>query len=106
MRQPPNQPPSQPPARRRYQDPTFFAAAPLQAAVEREAARAQWEAAGKDPAVFQWEASVSQFAHPETGAINIVGQAMGASGLGLGCLECRVCRFRSLFPPRVMLFSF
>jgi hypothetical protein len=28
--------------------------------------------------VFQWEASVSQFAHPETGAINIVGQAMGA----------------------------
>lgn len=59
-----------------FQDPTFFAAVPLQGATEAAIAAYQWQQAGRsDP--LQWNVSYSQFAHPSTGNINIVGQAMG-----------------------------
>jgi hypothetical protein len=60
----------------RFQDPTFFAAVPLQAAADREVARFQWAAAGRAGAL-EWGLSASQFAHPATDNINLVGQAMG-----------------------------
>jgi hypothetical protein len=59
-----------------FQDPTFFAAVPIQAAADREIARFQWAAAGRTEPLT-WDVSTSQFAHPATGNINIVGQAMG-----------------------------
>lgn len=56
----------------RYQDPTFYAALPLQAAAERELARMATNGILKS-----WNASVSQFAHPTVGDLNIVGKTLG-----------------------------
>jgi len=64
-----------------FQDPTFFSAVPIQVGVEREIARYQLAAAnGGDDGQSQalsWDVSMSQFAHPQTGDVNIIGQAMG-----------------------------
>lgn len=60
-----------------YQDPTFFSQVPLQVAADREIARLLWTQAGRAAAAFSYNMSVSQFAHPTTDSINIVGQAIG-----------------------------
>lgn len=64
----------------KFQDPTFFSAVPIQVGVEREIARYQLTTsnAGSDaPSQLSWDVSMSQFAHPQTGDVNIIGQAMG-----------------------------
>jgi len=63
--------------RNRFEDPNFYYQVPLQVAAEREIARYQWIESGKPAEDFFWEVSTSQFAHPTTSNINIVGQAMG-----------------------------
>lgn len=63
--------------RNRFEDPNFYYQVPLQVAAERESARYQWIESGKPAEDFTWEVSTSQFAHPTTSNINIVGQAMG-----------------------------
>lgn len=60
----------------RFQDPTFFAAVPLQAAAERAIAAYFWQSTGRSQDL-QWNVSYSQFAHPQVETFNIVGQAMG-----------------------------
>lgn len=59
-----------------FQNPTFFAGVPMQVAVEREIARYHWKQSGR-PGELNWTISTSQFAHPTTGSINIVGSAIG-----------------------------
>jgi ABC-type multidrug transport system ATPase subunit len=70
----------------KFQDPTFFSAVPIQVAAEREIARYQLQTAAggsgggtnlSTASQLQWDVSMSSFAHPETGDVNIVGQAMG-----------------------------
>lgn len=67
--------------KQRYQDPTFYSAVPLQVLTEREIARYIWAtkatAGNQSLDAFSWNVSVSQFAHPETGSLNIVGQVIG-----------------------------
>jgi len=63
-----------------FQDPTFFSAVPIQVGAEREIARYQLNAAnsaGGDQSQLNWDVTMSQFAHPQTGDVNIIGQAMG-----------------------------
>lgn len=59
-----------------FQEVTFFSALPLQVGVEREIARWQWAKQGKTEPL-NWGVSYSQFAHPTTGTINLVGEAIG-----------------------------
>jgi len=59
-----------------FQDPTFFFTLPMQMLAEQEIAAYQWAESGK-ATPLEWNVSYSQFAHPTTGSINIVGQAMG-----------------------------
>ena len=61
----------------RFQDPTFFSAVPIQVAADREIARYQWNASGKGDQPLNWDVSVSEYAHPNVGSVNVVGQAMG-----------------------------
>jgi ABC-type multidrug transport system ATPase subunit len=65
----------------KFQDPTFFSAVPIQVGAEREIARYQLNSTGTAPAgssqQLSWDVNMSQFAHPQTGDVNIVGQAMG-----------------------------
>ncbi len=66
----------------KFQDPTFFSAVPIQVGAEREIARYQINAAGgggtaAGAPLSSWDVTMSQFAHPQTGDVNIVGQAMG-----------------------------
>lgn len=63
--------------RNRFSDPNFFSQVPLQVAAEREIARYLWTESGSSPDDFSYTMSTSQFAHPTTSNINIVGQAMG-----------------------------
>lgn len=59
-----------------WQDPSFFALVPMQVAAERAIASLYWNASGA-ATPLGWSASTSQYAHPATSDINIVGQAVG-----------------------------
>ena len=59
-----------------FQDPTFFFTVPMQMLAEQEIAAYQWRQSEK-ATPLNWNVSYSEFAHPTTNSINIVGQAMG-----------------------------
>ena len=60
-----------------FQDPTFYFTVPMQVLAEREISAYQWYQQGNPEGSFEWNVSYSQFAHPTTDSVNIVGQAMG-----------------------------